>query len=189
MLQGVRVEPGAITLAVGETTTMMAQGLAGCCSSFPWRVEFGAANGNIAGVRGLLASPNWTAGITVTGLAPGSTDVVSPAIGDGRWPLATITVVCRPERAAVPVAPVVSTLIGRPVKLAVSVETLFGQYFEWYDGRYPDAVPIVAAGPELTFTPMQAGTHYVSVVVSGPCITSMVEFRVDAANPRRRAVR
>jgi len=36
---------------------------------------------------------------------------------------------------------------------------------------------------------MQAGTHYVSVVISGPCITSMVEFRIDAANPRRRAVR
>ncbi len=75
------------------------------------------------------------------------------------------------------------------MKLAVSVETLFGKYFAWYDGRYPDARPIVAEGPEITFTPAEAGTHYVSVVISGPCATSVIEFRVDAVNPRRRAVR
>jgi hypothetical protein len=98
MLMGVKVEPDEITVGVGETASMTAQGLAGCCSSFPWRVEFHAGDWTMAEVHGLLESPHWTTGISVTGRAPGSTSVVSPAIGYGRWPLATINVVCRPER-------------------------------------------------------------------------------------------
>lgn len=190
LLTGVKVVPDQITLGVGETTTVMAQGLAGCCSSFPWHVEFRASS-SMANVRGLLESPNWTAVITVTGLAPGTTSIVSPFIGDGRWPLATINVVCRPEHPAVPLVAAVTTMPGQPVKLAVSVETLFGKGFAWYDGRDPGAsLPLYGAGPEITYTPEVAGTHYVSVVVSGPCATtSTVEFRVDAVNPRRRAVR
>lgn len=189
MLQGVRVDPAEVTVGVGETVTIQAHGIVGCCSSFPWHVAFGTGNRDVAEARGFLESPHWTANITVTGRGPGSTYVQSPAIGHGDFPLATIHVVCREERAPAAVAPVVATVPGRPVQLAVAIENLAGKALTWYCGRYPDVSRVLdGVGPEIAFTPEEAGTHYVSVLIAGACATSVIEFRVEAVSPRRRAM-
>jgi hypothetical protein len=190
LLSGIEIRPNEISVAVGETTTTRAYAQLGCCSSFPWHVTFGA-DGAVAFAEGVLASPKIEADVRITGRAPGTTPLVSPAIGGGRWPLATIHVYCKPEAPVTPVAErIVTTAPERPLTLAVIAMPLPEKAFTWYRGRAGDtSQPIPAVGPELRFVPETYGTHFVWVSAASACSASMAEFRIDAVRLRRRASR
>lgn len=189
-LHYMRVYPELIRIHVGEVVRPQANAIFGGFSSgYKWKFQFGSGNESIAGIVGDMEWPQRSADLIVVGRKPGVTYVLSPEIGYGVFPLATIEVTCAAEAPVTPAAATLRTEPHRPVTLQLTGPSLPGQTFSWYLGRIGDTSrPLAGAGPELPFAPEDFGTYYVWVLSKSTCSTSMAEFRVDAPLPRRRSV-
>src|SRR6266545_4391839 len=132
LLADLRVAPTEVTIFVGETTTVTAYAILGCCSNFPWRVTFGTSSWH-ADAEGLLQAPRITTEVRITGRAPGTTTLVSPTKGNGNWPLATIHVLCGAEDpVAATTSPITTAAPERAVTLTAVAEPMAGRAFLWY---------------------------------------------------------
>ena len=187
MLQGVSLQPDHVQLRPGETVTIRANGKVGCCSKFPWSVAFRTTNPDVATASGLLLSPAMATDVTIVALAPGTTSVVTPAVGNGTHALATIDVVCGAPPFLVAETRHLRTEPGRAVTLRVLPP--YGQ-LSWYAGRIGDmSRPLAGNGAEVAFTPTVSGTHFAWTMSVEPCGTATAEFTIDALPGHRRAAR
>lgn len=188
MLQSVSLDPQSLRVTVGTSAIIRANAKLGCCSNFPWRVTFLTADPSIATATGLLEAPVTSADVTIIGMTPGVTQVLSPAIGDGTWPLATVEVVCPEPTPLVAESPVVGAAPGSNVILRLLTLRLPGQTFDWYLGEVGDiSHPLDGIGPELRLRTGAAGSYAIWVLSTEPCGTRVATFRVDVGSPRRRA--
>ena len=187
MLQGVAITPDSVRLAPGQSVVVRANGRIGCCSKFPWHVSFGTTDGSIATASGGFASPVIAADVTVVAHRPGITSIVTPAVSNGAYPLATIEVVCEAPLAITAEAASFKTIPGQSVTLRV-VAADPPPTLSWYLGRAGDtSQPLSGTSTELMFRPDVSGTHWLWVLAVGPCGTARAEFKVDAFFPHRRA--
>jgi hypothetical protein len=190
LLAGVRVTPETITIVRGETAFLEAHGIVGCCSKFPWSVEFRSSDPSIADAGGLLLSPSTQTAIAVTGHRPGTIMVVSPSVGFGSVALALVHVNCGEEPPIHAVTARQSTALAAPVRLTLSVDVVTDRDYLWFQGRTGDqSRPLAGHGPAVDFAPDSYGVTTVWVRASTPCSTSTAEFQVDVSAPRSRLVR
>ena len=186
MLADVRISPSEITIRRGEIVSLTAYGILGCCSNFPWRVEFSSANPDIAYASGLLVAPSIKTEVIVTGRAPGTATIVD---WYSSFPRATVHVICGEEQPIQPYTQRFVVAPMTPVRLAVT-DTVADRMFSWYRGPSGDeSHPLPDRAPVIDFTPNMYGTYLVWVKASTSCSVSTVEFRIDVPTPRRRAAR
>jgi hypothetical protein len=187
MLQSVSVRPELVQLTAGSSATIKAYGKLGCCSKFPWHVVFKSDDNTVAIVDGEFKSPSVSANVTVRAWRPGTAHVVSTAIGNGTWPLATIEVF--PAPIFVAESPRIATTVGQPVVLRIITDLSPSQTFSWYRGRSGDiSHPLPGNGPECAFAADAAGTFFAWAMAVAPFGTNTAEFRIDVVQ-RRRSVR
>lgn len=185
--QEARLTPNMTGVRVGETRDIDVgvHHLSGMNITM-WRFVFGTTRPDLVSLAGVLdyQHPVWSGTIHVTGLAPGTAEIVS----GGRL-YAVVEVTCGFVEPVSAIAPVIAAKKGEPVKLAVTTSTETGRVLQWYAGRAGDTSrPLASTGDELTITPPAAGTHYVWVSAQSACAASSAEFRIDVVNPRRRSV-
>src|SRR6266540_4367670 len=142
LLADLRVAPTEVTVFVGETTTVTAYAILGCCSNFPWRVTFGTSSWH-ADAEGLLQAPRITTKVRITGRAPGTTTLVSPTKGEVHWPLATIHVLCGAE------GPTRVPLVSRPRRRRLAAAVRDRPRDRVRAGRLRDALRVGLRGQRL----------------------------------------
>jgi hypothetical protein len=184
--QEARLNPSITSVRVGETRNIEVgiHHMSGLNITM-WRFVFHTPQPNLISLAGIVdyQHPVWSGTIHVTGLAPGTAEIVS-----GSRLYAVVEVTCGFVEPVSAIAPVIAAKKGEPVKLAVTASTETGRVLQWYAGRDGDTSrPLASAGDDLTITPPAAGTHYVWVSAQSACAASSAEFRIDVANPRRRA--
>ena len=184
----VMVTPERLELKVGERAelraTYVSWGTAGAL------LEFVSCDPSIVAAEGTLVVPPGSHGASTTvavhAVGPGTAGVCTTSGAR----VASVDVTCGPVRAPEPLAPRLSTRAGAAVTLTVVSPLLPNTVYSWYLGRAGDTTaPLGGSGPDLRFTPAAAGEHHVWVSVATPCSTGTAAFVVEAAGPRRRAVR
>ncbi|HYC59111.1 MAG TPA: hypothetical protein VEK79_06045 [Thermoanaerobaculia bacterium] len=178
-----------VTMQVGETQTLLVTPKWSGITDYgfsPW--TFVSDDPSVAVVTGGVGALGATGEVKVIAVAPGNARV--------RWMTATGLALVEimvgehtPPRIA---ASATRTMIGKAVTLTALYPTTSYAGFTWCEGRIGDTsrrIGDLYATREITYTPTEAGTHYVWVAVSTPYTFGVAEQEIDVLHPRRRAAR